>query len=84
MEPDEPIDQGQVTRLLERAQGGDPTAEEELLPLVYKELRSLARAIFSGQKVGHTLQPTAIVHEAYLKLVGNMSCLLYTSDAADE
>ncbi len=60
---------GSVTRLLERAGRGDRQAAEELLPLVYDELRSLARARLARERAGQTLQPTALVHEAYLRLV---------------
>ena len=63
----------EVTRLLERAHGGDPHAAAELLPLVYDELRKLARKRMGAEReggVGQTLQPTALVHEAYLRLVG--------------
>ena len=49
---------------------GDPKASEQLLPLVYEALRELARAKMAQEAVGHTLQPTALVHEAYLRLVG--------------
>ena len=59
-----------VTRLLEAIQQGDPKAAEELLPLVYEELRKLARAKMSYEAAGHTLQPTALVHEAWLRLGG--------------
>ncbi len=61
-----------VTGLLQRAQSGDQQAVEELLPLVYHEMRQLAQAVFRHQNPNHTLQPTALVHEAYLKLVGNL------------
>jgi RNA polymerase sigma factor (TIGR02999 family) len=61
---------GEVTRLLEEIEGGDPQAAEELLPLVYSELRRLAAARMARETPGHTLQPTALVHEAYLRLVG--------------
>jgi RNA polymerase sigma factor (TIGR02999 family) len=57
-----------VTRLLNRA---DAPAPGELLPLVYDELRQLARACMAGEAPGHTLQATALVHEAYLKLGGD-------------
>ena len=60
-----------VTRILEAAQQGDPTAADQLLPLVYKELRRLAAHKMASESAGHTLQPTALVHEAYLRLVGN-------------
>ncbi len=55
---------GDVTRILEAAQQGDPKAAEELLPLVYDELRRLAAAKMAKEAPGHTLQPTALVHEA--------------------
>jgi RNA polymerase sigma factor (TIGR02999 family) len=60
-----------ATRILTRAQEGDPKAAAELLPLVYDELRRLAAAKMARQPAGHTLQPTALVHEAYLRLVGS-------------
>src|SRR4051794_12570369 len=59
-----------LTRLLEAAQRGDLHASAELLPLVYDELRKLAAARMAAEKPGDTLQPTALVHEAYLRLVG--------------
>src|SRR5262245_37647595 len=59
-----------VTRLLEAAVAGDRHAAADLLPLVYDELRKLAAARMSVEAPGHTLQPTALVHEAYLRLVG--------------
>src|SRR5215216_4039757 len=59
-----------VTQLLEAAAAGDRAAAADLLPLVYAELRALAAARLAGEKAGHTLQPTALVHEAYLRLVG--------------
>jgi len=57
-----------VTQILERAQHGDPKAAEELLPLVYDELRKLASAKMVSQPSDHTLQATALVHEAWLRL----------------
>ncbi|RJP41954.1 MAG: sigma-70 family RNA polymerase sigma factor [Phycisphaerales bacterium] len=59
-----------LTRVLERASAGDRQAAAELFPLVYDELRKLARSRMANQPPGATLQPTALVHEAYLKLVG--------------
>ena len=59
------------TQVLERAQGGDPRAAAELLPLVYGELRRLAAAKMAREAPGHTLQPTALVHEAWLRLGGD-------------
>jgi len=60
---------GEVTRLLSAVQGGNEQAAERLLPLVYEELRQLAAAKMAMEKAGHTLQATALVHEAYLRLV---------------
>jgi RNA polymerase sigma factor (TIGR02999 family) len=60
-----------VTRILTQIEAGDSAAAEKLLPLVYDELRRLAGALLAGEKPGQTLQATALVHEAYLKLVGN-------------
>lgn len=60
-----------VTRLLSQVQAGDPAAAELLLPLVYEELRKLAAARLALEKPGQTLQATALVHEAYLRLIGS-------------
>jgi RNA polymerase sigma factor (TIGR02999 family) len=59
-----------VTRLLERASSGDPTAARELLHLVYEQLRASAAQRMVAERQDHTLQATALVHEAYLRLVG--------------
>src|ERR1041385_4694464 len=59
-----------VTRILAAIDDGDPTAAEELLPLVYGELRKLASHKMASEAPGQTLQPTALVHEAWLRLVG--------------
>jgi len=59
-----------VTRLLSQMESGDPAAAEELLPLVYDELRKLASMRMAAESPGHTLSATALVHEAYLRLVG--------------
>ena len=59
-----------LTHLLNAAERGDPQAAEQLLPLVYDELRKLAARRLAGEGPCHTLQATALVHEAYLKLVG--------------
>lgn len=59
-----------VTRILSALEQGDPRAAEQLLPLVYEELRRLAAARLAHEKPGQTLQATALVHEAYLRLVG--------------
>src|SRR5215469_1341876 len=60
-----------LTRLLEAAAAGDRQAAADLLPLVYDELRKLAAARMASESPGHTLQATALVHEAYLRLVGS-------------
>ena len=61
----------EITRILNRLPTTDPTAAAELLPIVYEELRKLARARMANELPSHTLQATALVHEAYLRLVGN-------------
>ena len=58
-----------VTQILSQIESGDPSAAEQLLPLVYDELRKLAAAKLAREKPGQTLQATALVHEAYLRLV---------------
>ena len=63
--PDEPI-----THLLDRLKGGDSAALDALIPLVYAELRRMAASYLRGERAGHTLQPTALVHEAYIRLSG--------------
>jgi RNA polymerase sigma factor (TIGR02999 family) len=60
-----------VTQILKAIEAGDPRAAKELLPLVYDELRKLAAARLAEEKPGQTLQATALVHEAYLRLVGD-------------
>src|SRR3954447_14001227 len=60
-----------VTRILAAVEAGDPRAAAELLPLVYDELRKLAAARLDGEEPGQTLQPTALVHEGDLRLVGD-------------
>ena len=59
-----------ITQILTEIEEGDPTAAEQLLPLVYDELRKLAAAKMAQEKPGQTLQATALVHEAYLRLMG--------------
>ena len=63
----------EVTHILDRLDRGDPSAAEALLPLVYDELRKLAAQQLAHEKPGQTLQTTALVHEAYLRLVGGVS-----------
>ena len=60
-----------VTQVLSQIESGDPSAAEKLLPLVYEELRKLAAARLAQESPGQTLQATALVHEAYLRLVGS-------------
>ena len=64
--------QSEVSRLIESVQRGDPNAGDDLLNVVYDELRSLAGVRLSGRAAGHMLQPTALVHEAWLKLAGHL------------
>lgn len=58
-----------VTRILSQIESGDPSAAEKLLPLVYEELRRLAKSRMADERSDHTLQATALVHEAYIRLV---------------
>lgn len=68
--PNESTDE-HLSALLSRASAGEPAASAQLLPLVYDHLRALARSKLAREPAGQTLQPTALVHEAYLKLVGS-------------
>jgi RNA polymerase sigma factor (TIGR02999 family) len=61
---------GEISRILEQVETGDRFAADQLLPIVYEELRTLAAAKLAKEKPGQTLQATALVHEAYLRLVG--------------
>ncbi|MEQ9569191.1 MAG: sigma-70 family RNA polymerase sigma factor [Longimicrobiales bacterium] len=63
-------DPGAVTRILSQVEGGDPEALDRLLPLVYDDLKAIARRLMRSERAGHTLNPTAVVHEAYMKLAG--------------
>src|ERR1700743_1557793 len=63
-------DDGQITLLLRAMRGGDKSASEKLLPLVYNELHRLAESYMRRERPDHTLQPTALIHEAYLRLAG--------------
>ena len=65
------MEQGEITRLLQLVSKGDRAAEAELIPLVYAELRRIARVAIGKERPNHTLQTTALVHEVYLKLIGN-------------
>lgn len=66
-----------VTRILSQIEQGDPTAAEQLLPLVYDELRRLATAKMASENPGQTLQATALVHEAYVRLVSAAECRVW-------
>jgi RNA polymerase sigma factor (TIGR02999 family) len=70
-----------MTRILSRIENGDPTGTSELLPLVYDELRLLARQKLAHELPGQTLQGTALVHEAYLRLVGSQNPTSWESRA---
>ena len=72
-----------VTRILSQIESGDPSAAEQLLPLVYEELRKLAAAKLADEKPGQTLQATALVHEAYLRLVAPSPILKPTQTSND-
>jgi RNA polymerase sigma factor (TIGR02999 family) len=68
-DPNDAVNTAAVTRLLNDAASGDARAAAELLPLVYEQLRHLARQRMGQERAGHTLQATALVHEAYVRLV---------------
>src|SRR5262245_42521777 len=68
-----------VTQILSQIEAGDPSAAEQLLPLVYDELRKLAAAKLTREKPGQTLEATALVHEAYLRLVDAENALHWNS-----
>src|SRR6186713_1264843 len=72
-----------VTRILSQIESGDPSAAQQLLPLVYEELRKLAAAKLAHEKPGQTLQATALVHEAYLRLVGTQEPVARGQEPAD-
>src|SRR5690348_3008700 len=59
-----------VTAILKRMATGDPEAANHLVPLIYRDLRRIADNYIRRERIGHTLQPTALVHEAYLRIVG--------------
>jgi RNA polymerase sigma factor (TIGR02999 family) len=77
--PEEPRDgsreAAEVSRLLERVRAGEAGARDQLADLVYRELHQLARQQFAAQPGGHTLQPTALVHEAWLKLARHLDAV---------
>ena len=65
-----PDSSGDVTRLLDQLRAGDQDAANQLVPLIYGELRRIAGAYMQRERIGHTLQATALVHEAYMRLIG--------------
>lgn len=67
------MDPGAVTVLLKELQTGNSAAADRLIPIIFRELRNLAEIYIQREKPGHTLQPTALVHEAYLRLVGDQA-----------
>ena len=69
MDSEGPAERGAATQLLIAWSGGDERARERMLPLVYDELRRLAASYLRQERPGHTLQPTALVHEAYVRLI---------------
>jgi hypothetical protein len=73
----------EVTQILAAIEEGDPQAAEQLLPLVYDELRQLAAARLAQETPGQTLQPTALVHEAYLRLVSASRLLTVLGGGAE-
>ena len=62
-----------ITQIIEAVAAGKASATDDLLPVIYSDLKRLAMAKLASEQVGHTLQPTALVHEAYMRLVGNAS-----------
>ena len=70
-----------ITQVLHAIEQGDAQAAEELLPLVYEELRKLAAVRMASESAGHTLQPTALVHEAWLRLAGNNAHVQFANRA---
>jgi hypothetical protein len=73
-------ERGDITKLLAELGRGDPEAQERLIPLVYGELRRQAARYMRRERPGHTLQPTALVHEAYLRLVQQKGVSLRPED----
>jgi RNA polymerase sigma factor (TIGR02999 family) len=68
-----PLDPGEITRLLDSWAAGDRSAFEKLFPLLYPQLKRIADRQLRGERPGHTLEPTALVHEAFLELAGQKS-----------
>src|SRR5262245_15611401 len=71
----------EVSQLLRACSNGDPAAFEKLMPLVYEELRQMAKRYMDRQQAGHTLQATALIHEAYFRLVDRQHCLPWQNRA---
>jgi RNA polymerase sigma factor (TIGR02999 family) len=75
--PAEPVGPDEVNALLAAWSAGDPAALERLLPVVYDELKAIARRLFRRERGDHTLQPTAVAHEAYLRLAGRAGATVH-------
>jgi len=73
------VEVSDLTQILERVEQGNPKAADQLLPLVYEELRRLAAQKMANEAAGQTLQPTALVHEAWLRLIGTDNTRLDTN-----
>lgn len=73
MESAEDQNQKVITQMLHKAQAGNRDALDELFPIIYRELRQIASRQLAGERAGHTLQPTALVHEAYMRLIDQHS-----------
>ncbi|MBL4770484.1 MAG: sigma-70 family RNA polymerase sigma factor [Planctomycetes bacterium] len=71
----QPPDPQTITQMLQNARGGEDSAFQALLPVVYSELGALAERLFSSERRDHTLQPTALIHEAWMKLVGHIDAI---------
>ena len=69
----------EITKVLQKIDSGDPIAANELLPLVYDELRQMAAVQMAREKPGQTLQATGLVHEAYVKLIGNQNIATFAN-----
>lgn len=74
----------EVTTILSAIEQGDPSAADRLLPAVYDELRRLATAKLAREKAGHSLQPTLLVHEAYLRLLVLSAVVLDAASIAEQ
>jgi RNA polymerase sigma factor (TIGR02999 family) len=82
MSADERVEIGEVTRLLRDVRGGDADARERLFALIYDDLRGIARRQLRREMYSRTIEPTALIHEAYLKMVGGVSAPIDAGDRA--